>query len=254
VNRIHIFAGVAACLLLTPAAGTRAHSGVAPLVTDRPDFTESALVVPVGSLQLEAGFTWTDLDGSARLFNLPELLLRYGLARRLEVRLGPPEWSVLRGGGARASGWGDTYTGIKYQLGPAAAWDLALIAGANLPTGARALTSSRVDPELQLAWGRGLPGRWSVTGLLGGSWPTDEGTSNFTGLVTVAVARELTSRITTFFEYAGALPERGASAHLLHHGYTYALSPASQVDLHIGFGLSRAAPDFFIGAGYAIRF
>ena len=41
---------------------------------------------------------------------------------------------------------------------------------------------------------------------------------------------------------------------MLHHGYTYAITPTSQADVHLGFGLSPAAPDFFLGGGYSIRF
>ena len=33
------------------------------IVTDRPDITESAIVVPKGSLQFESGLTWTSDDG-----------------------------------------------------------------------------------------------------------------------------------------------------------------------------------------------
>jgi hypothetical protein len=41
------------------------------IVTDRPDITESAIVVPKGSLQFESGLTWTSDDGQAAV-DLPE--------------------------------------------------------------------------------------------------------------------------------------------------------------------------------------
>jgi hypothetical protein len=56
-----------------------------------------------------------------------------------------------------------------------------------------------------------------------------------------------------FIEYAGEFPERGGDVHLLHHGYTYGAGPNRQFDVHFGVGLSSAAPDFFIGAGFAFR-
>ena len=38
-----------------------------PLITDRPDFTESTEAVPAGHVQLEAGYTFTfDREGSDR--------------------------------------------------------------------------------------------------------------------------------------------------------------------------------------------
>jgi hypothetical protein len=41
------------------------------IVTDRPDITESAIVVPKGSLQFESGLTWTSDHGQAAV-DLPE--------------------------------------------------------------------------------------------------------------------------------------------------------------------------------------
>jgi len=62
-----------------------------PLITDRPDFTESTDAVPRGHLQLEAGYTFTydreKLDRT-RDHTSPEILLRIGLVDRLELRLG----------------------------------------------------------------------------------------------------------------------------------------------------------------------
>ncbi len=59
-----------------------------PLITDRPDFTESTEAVPAGHLQLEAGYTFTfDREGTDRTrhHTAPELLFRIGLVlqRRL---------------------------------------------------------------------------------------------------------------------------------------------------------------------------
>ena len=63
----------------------------APLVTDRPDFTESTKTIPRGHLQIEAGFTFVyDRRGDDRLRDhaAPELLLRIGLADDFELRIG----------------------------------------------------------------------------------------------------------------------------------------------------------------------
>ncbi len=62
-----------------------------PLVTDRPDFTESTEAVPAGHFQLEAGYTFTlDSEGKARAraHSVPELLLRIGVVEGFELRIG----------------------------------------------------------------------------------------------------------------------------------------------------------------------
>lgn len=35
-----------------------------PIITDRPDFTESAVVVAKGAVQIETGLTWEDVASS----------------------------------------------------------------------------------------------------------------------------------------------------------------------------------------------
>lgn len=50
------------------------------LVTDRPDFTESAVVAPIGSPQIEAGITWIDTDLVDELSGA-EVVVRWTVAR-----------------------------------------------------------------------------------------------------------------------------------------------------------------------------
>jgi hypothetical protein len=239
-------------LAITPApAGAQ---GEPELVTDRPDFTESSVVVPRRSIQLESGFTWDQSPGDVRSFNAPELLLRWGVGNRTELRLGPPQYFRIRSGGQRLSGFGDTYLGMKYQIGPAHGFDLAIIPAVQLPTGAGGLTSEGVDPEVKLTWARDLGGPWSLSGMFAFYWPLEPGGRNFAWQPTVSLGRDLGGRWGAFLEYSGVFPTRGGNSSVIHHGYTYSLSRTSQLDAHFGFGISRAAPDFFIGGGYSVRF
>lgn len=233
---------------------TAARAEEPEFLTDRPDFTESSFVVPRGMLQLESGFTWVDDPDGTESFNIPELLLRWGVGKRTELRLGVPQYFRSWGRGRRTDGLGDTYLGMKQQFGPLHGWDLALIPAVYLPTGGRAFTSDGFDPEVKLTWGRDLAERWSLSGMFTFYWPTEGNRRNFTWQNTVSLGYSLGGRWATFLEYANALPERGGDEHLVHHGYTYALTSTSQLDLHFGFGLSEAAPDFFLGGGYSVRF
>src|SRR5688572_16888449 len=88
-----------------------------PIVTDRPDFTESSVVVPLRRLQLETGFTQSWAAGS-KSFTAPEALFRYGIAQKLELRVGLPNWTLQRDGSTSQTGWSDLYLGTKLQLGP----------------------------------------------------------------------------------------------------------------------------------------
>ena len=57
--------------------------------TDRPDQTESPDIVLRNHLQIETGFFYEKDNSNARAktenYNLPEVLLRYGLLNRLEL-------------------------------------------------------------------------------------------------------------------------------------------------------------------------
>jgi hypothetical protein len=94
-----------------------------PLVTDRPDQTESSAAVAPGFVQLEAGWTYTQHnEGTAPLGShaVPQLLVRAGVISGLEARFGFAGWQAVRGGGAMAAtderGVGDIELGVKYQF------------------------------------------------------------------------------------------------------------------------------------------
>jgi hypothetical protein len=68
-----------------------AQENTPDLITDRPDQTESASVVPLRSLQIETGFIFESdnaLDRKLTTYDFNSTLLRYGLLERLELRLG----------------------------------------------------------------------------------------------------------------------------------------------------------------------
>jgi len=99
------------------------------IVTDRPDITESSIVVPKGSLQFENGLTWTSDHGQTTL-DLSETLVRFGVSDRTELRIVVPNYLDGLTGPTTASGFGDVAVGVKQQLGPLpAGFDLSVIAG-----------------------------------------------------------------------------------------------------------------------------
>jgi Putative MetA-pathway of phenol degradation len=117
------------------------------IVTDRPDVTESSIVVPTGSFQIENGITWTT-DHRFQTFDLPESLMRFGLATRTEFRIAVPNYF---GGisGRDPIGFGDITLGIKEQLGPLPIeFDLSVILAVSLPIGASRVSSHGYDPLL----------------------------------------------------------------------------------------------------------
>src|SRR5262252_5782786 len=82
------FSWVLICVLLALASGSPCPDANAdgcptnsdPIATDRPDVTNSSLVVPAGSLQAENGIDWTVRQGSDVLDGT-NTRLRLGIAR-----------------------------------------------------------------------------------------------------------------------------------------------------------------------------
>lgn len=71
----------------------------------------------------------------------------------------------------------------------------------------------------------------------------------------LSLEASVTQRASVFVEYFSKLvPSEGEDEHSVDSGVTYLLSDDVQLDLSAGVGLNHAAPDFFIGAGFAWRF
>ena len=128
-----------------------APTDTAPLVTDRPDFTEGAVLVPRGTFQFEMGTTYQRHDVGYAVSG-PELLLRYGLRRRVELRFGLPDYARESLPNNIASGFGSTYLGAKLALGSfRGVGEVAIIPAVSVSLGNGTFTSRSVDPALKMA-------------------------------------------------------------------------------------------------------
>jgi hypothetical protein len=232
--------------------GANAQSTIA---TDRPQITNSSVVVPCGSVQFENGSQET-VNSDQRSFDLPETSARFGIANKTEIRLGASDYlNNDDTGSGFANGFGDLSLGFKQQLGPTRGrFDVSLIPSVSLPMGANLISSHGYDAALQLPWSRSLTKNWTAAGQLSVMWPTETARHNATGQSSVYFDRQLTSPWDAYVEYSGAFPQRGGPQHIIDFGTAYKPSPHQQLDFHCGFGLSAAVPDYTIGFGYSVRF
>lgn len=222
--------------------------GQEPLITDRPDFTESAAVVDRGRTQIESGYTFTrsaDIDQHA----LGEVLVRVGLGGGLELRLAPNSYAWVEGPDGDVDGFEDAGIGLKWLLADGDPGAAALLAGTSVPTGGDAFGAEGWQPEVTLALARG-----AVGANLGWGWAdTGEGRRH-TGLVSLAVGLPLGERLGVFLEsYAIAAEGAGGEEAYADAGLTRLLSPDLQLDARVGMGLNDRAVDWFVGVGLARR-
>lgn len=245
-----------------------------PLVTDRPDFTESTDAVPWGHAQLEIGYTFTyDREGDERTrdHSFPETLLRIGLVEDIELRLG---WSGVTmhetlaevegprgrrfGKTERDTGNDDLSVGFKFKLleQDGLVPHFGVITAISLPTGNATSTSGDVDPEVVLLWAYDVTDSFSVAGNILLAVPTSEKGRFFQSGASLTGAVALTDKLGAYVEYFGLYPsDREQDAeHTVNGGFTYLITDNLQLDVLAGFGLNEQAPDFFAGAGISIRF
>jgi hypothetical protein len=263
LSRSHLTAAIRVLLGLLGSVGFAQTPKEQEIVTDRPDITESSLVVPPGTLEVENGFTWTRNRGKG-LVDLSESLVRLGLGNRTELRLGVPNYSHglldnvgghnTLGGPLTPSGFDDVSFGVKEQIGPLPGKiDLAVIVFVSFPTGSSARSTHGFDPVVKLPWSRELKHGWSFGGMQSLFYQTEDGRRNPLWEPTFYLEREITKRADWFVEYGGDFPRAGGSSQVIHCGAAYRVTPKQQIDLHFGFGLSSAAPKFFVGAGYSFQ-
>jgi hypothetical protein len=213
------------------------------IATDRPDVTNSSLVVPTGSLQSENGVNFSARDGG-RTVDGTNSRWRLGIAPSLELLVDVPTYFAnVRPPGN--SGFSDVAPAIKWQVSPIPGKiDLSLVFGMALPTGAVNVAGRGVQPYLQMPWSWELHDGWGLSGMLTEFFRPAELT---TKRVTVIEKAAL------FVENVGDYPENAGPSQLVNSGAVYRLSPTQQVDFHVAFGLNHNAPTYIVGVGYSFR-
>ena len=253
---------LAAVLLWISSVTTGQEVTDAPeFITDRPDQTESSAVVPRGYFQIETGVTYSDEGSASRTLEYPGTLIRIGLAKRLELRLGTQGF-VSEFEGNETTGYGDSEIGTKLYLWQESGWrpEAALLASVSIPTGNSAFSTRHVDPSFRFLFSHSLTETVSLAYNIGAAWETvatSSGSATLSDLeYTLAAGFALTDRIGAFAELFGATPlsSGGGTAVSVDCGITYLLRPNVQFDIALGAGITDDAPDWFLTAGVSFRF
>jgi Putative MetA-pathway of phenol degradation len=233
------------------------------LETDRPDITESSSVVGAGLWQLETGILFqSDRVEPITLHDVsaPNGLLRLGINSRLELRIGGEGFlseSLSTPGTEMSSGVSDLELGFKYKIvdQDRAGVDFSVIPIVSVPVGSDAFSSGSVDPTIKFTLARDLPRGFGLGGNLIVASITEDHSRFTQTALSASLGHGLGAHWGGFWElyWASALSRGGDRALLFDTGVTHALGEHMQLDLSIGRGLTHDAPDWFIGAGFAIR-
>jgi hypothetical protein len=247
------FVGVAIAALTAGAAyASECPSPQSEIATDRPDVTNSSLVVPAGSLQSENGINTSHQTAGAG-FDGSNSRLRFGVAPCLELLVDIPSY-VGRLSGTVDTGFTNVSPAVKWQVSalPESS-SLSVVVGADLPTGTPAITGGGLQPYLQFPWSRELGGGWGISGMFTSFFRPSDFANHQTSEATFVIEKKISEKISMFAEYVGDYPSRGAGVALFNVGGGYLLSRTEQIDFHMAFGLNRNSPNYIIGVGYSFR-
>ena len=253
------------------------EGSIPDLATDRPDQTESAVTVPRGWLQVEAGVVFEQAgdDGSGlaapRQWTLPGVLLRLGVTEVLELRFATDVVTLEReerreseeylDGSITERGTEPLSLGLKYQFTGGTLPSIALIGMFSLPsTSSGFLVGNPATAEFRLAVAQDLGEMISAGCNLAFEQDFDHGESGLH--YTAVLGLDATEAIGLFAEVYGSR-DPGAN-HFLHRvdgGATWLLTPDLQLDAAVGVDLNShdasgrpADAGFFLGAGISWRF
>ena len=230
---------------------------VPPLITDRPDFTESPQTVPQGMTQIEGGITF-EHSGRDKATTYGETLVRIAAGNSAEIRVGIPSYITQRGAGAHADGFDNSFLGAKFALVKRENFPIALLVGTTLPTGSRRVAPRGTNVEAVIATETELSKKIGLA-LNAGAGRPNEGNGRFSQyFASASFGFDLSERVGAYAEvYAFNRDEPGGdSKQFINGGFTYQSNPNLQFDARLGFGLGNKVdgPDYFTGVGVTQRF
>lgn len=227
------------------------------LITDRPDQTESAAIVPQGWLQVETGFTFDRTTHesiyeniSINEYAIAGTLLRYGLSSSFELRTGGGYFKTDADPIFNHSGFGEFFIGTKY-LFPVKEVDFAILAHLILPIGDNAYSPEKFEPEIIFSLSKDLSKNISAGINFGGQW--NSFIEETTYLYSAAIGIGLNEKFGTFAEIYGVIIRGVDPIYKFDTGITYLASENFQLDASTGINLNGNDTNWFVSGGVSFR-
>jgi len=224
-----------------------------PIATDRPDFTESAYVVPEGMTQVETGLTYKRLQDSNET-SVPETLIRHAVVKNFELRLGTPAWNITRSRGHTSTSFNDIYAGFKYGFEGSLSryFDASIIPAVYIPAGNDG--GSSYTPEVKFCTASELTDVFSLSTMAYLRSDANDGPREQIYQQTFSLGASLSDRWASFYEYIFETYNDGPFTSIIHSGLVYLVTPDVQLDMHLGRTVSSGYGEPFIAGGLSFRF
>jgi outer membrane putative beta-barrel porin/alpha-amylase len=238
--------------------------------TDRDSFTPSVRTVGKGWLVTEAAYSFIDNRNARETNSLPELLFRYGITERIELRLG---FNYEAGGtGSSVSGGGsgggeflepgalEHETNISYGLKVALTrqdeWlpESIVIVQGFTPTSGRDTATQYI---VTYAWGWELPNCWKLDAAVRYSEDSEDGDRFNIWAPSIVLKVPFAERWAGHIEYfseMSANKREDFSKQFISPGLHCLLTPNLEVGVRVGWGMNTQSPLFFSNVGVGWRF
>ena len=223
--------------------------------TDRPDQTESSLVVPNKSLQIESGILVGITEGtgfSERQILAPTSLLRFGLLRFAELRfVSQVEHYRSNSHGTEQLGISDLEIGTKIQLfrKDGIGTEVALLSHWVIPSGSTIISNETNGTVNKLCISHALGTNIGVGYNLGYNY-FGVGQGDLT--YSIAIGYSVSERVGVYIEPYGELANLQKYISNFDAGFTYLLHDQLQADFSFGLGLNNKMNYASLGISWLI--
>jgi hypothetical protein len=238
--------------------------------TDRDSFTPATTTAGRRRLIVESAYSFIDNRGIKETHSFPELILRYGLTERVELRLG---WNYEVGGaesdvsGADAGEEGltgagrlerasDISYGVKLRVTNQSRWlpQSAVIVQAATPTSGED-TATQLFATYVAGWE--LPNRWRFDAAFRYGLASEARDRSNLWAPSAVLKVPLGEKWAVHGEYFGIFSSGKAenfTRHFFSPGVHYLVTPNLEVGVRVGWGLNDQTPRFFSNVGVGWRF
>ena len=237
-------------------ASAQSNDSIPDFISDRPDQTESPNAVPLKYFQVETGFQYEKFEIASFEFEnytYNTTLLRYGLFKKFELRLGANllnlENKYFAPESDPATGFSPILFGAKYELLNEKGWipQIGIIGSAFIPVGGN-YDSGELETQLRLAFSHSLSEKSGLSYNLGFNLGNNADT---VFLYTLSYGYNVVDPLTLYAEVYGTMLDADFD-HNWNAGFTYALSHNVQLDGYVGTGINTNQ-NLLLGVGVSFR-
>lgn len=222
---------------------------------ERPDESITAKTLEKKTFQAEIGFRRTKPDGQDKVWRNPNILLRYGLLEKLEIRLETTfENQKLFSESTYRNGMRPLEVGLKLKLIETKdeKFTSSIVGQVGIPP----LASTSHNPghayhRVRLLFDNKVTENLTLNYNVGSDWDSEDQEQNL--VYSFAPELQIGDKWEAYVELFGYAKNNSHPENVFDADIAYYVSPDCKVDFTTGIGLSKEAPKYFLAAGFSFR-